>query len=65
MPLALPAEQFAIQNNRHPEEFTRANIAHFKNQIQSLGFSYDWSKELATIDPKLLQVDPMDLLKDV
>jgi leucyl-tRNA synthetase len=48
----LPAEQFAIKNNRHPEEFTRANIANFKNQIQSLGFSYDWSKELATIDPK-------------
>jgi len=48
----LPAEQFAIKNNRHPEEFTRANIANFKNQIKSLGFSYDWSKEIATIDPK-------------
>ncbi|MFA6620079.1 MAG: class I tRNA ligase family protein, partial [Bacilli bacterium] len=47
----LPAEQFAIQNNQHPEEFTRRNIAHFKDQIQALGFSYDWSKELATIDP--------------
>lgn len=47
----LPAEQFAIQNNQHPEEFTRQNIAHFKEQIQALGFSYDWSKELATIDP--------------
>ncbi|MCH3908880.1 MAG: leucine--tRNA ligase [Bacilli bacterium] len=47
----LPAEQFAILNNKHPEEFTRKNIANFKNQIQSLGFSYDWSKELATIDP--------------
>lgn len=47
----LPAEQFAIQNNQHPEEFTRKNIAHFKDQIQALGFSYDWSKELATIDP--------------
>lgn len=47
----LPAEQFAIQNNQHPEEFTRKNIAHFKDQIDALGFSYDWSKELATIDP--------------
>lgn len=48
----LPAEQFAIKMNQHPEEFTRKNIANFKNQIQSLGFSYDWSKEFATIDPK-------------
>jgi leucyl-tRNA synthetase len=47
----LPAEQFAIQNNQHPEEFTRKNIAHFKDEIEALGFSYDWSKELATIDP--------------
>lgn len=47
----LPAEQFAIKMNRHPEEFTRKNIAHFKEQIDSLGFSYDWSKEIATIDP--------------
>ncbi len=48
----LPAEQFAIKMNQHPEEFTRKNIANFKNQIQSLGFSYDWSKEFATIDTK-------------
>jgi len=48
----LPAEQFAIQNNQHPDVFTQRNIANFKNQIQSLGFSYDWSKEIATSDPK-------------
>ncbi len=48
----LPAEQFAIKMNRHPEEFTRKNIAHFKEQIKALGFSYDWSKEIATIDPE-------------
>lgn len=47
----LPAEQYAIKMNEHPEPFTRKNIAHFKDQIQMLGFSYDWSKELATIDP--------------
>ena len=46
----LPAEQFAIKNNVHPEEFTRRNIAHFKEQINSLGLSYDWDKEIATID---------------
>ena len=46
----LPAEQFAIKNNVHPEEFTRKNIAHFKEQIKALGLSYDWSKEFATID---------------
>ncbi len=47
----LPAEQFAIKNNVHPEEFTRKNIDNFRNQIQMLGMSYDWDKEIATIDP--------------
>ncbi|MCQ2742618.1 MAG: leucine--tRNA ligase [Bacilli bacterium] len=47
----LPAEQFAIKNNQHPEISTKANIANFKNQIQSLGFSYDWDREIATTDP--------------
>ena len=47
----LPAEQFAIAKNQHPDVFTRANIANFKKQIQALGFSYDWSKEVATVDP--------------
>ena len=46
----LPAEQFAIKNNVHPEGFTRRCIANFKRQIRSLGLSYDWSKEIATID---------------
>ncbi|MGN1262379.1 MAG: leucine--tRNA ligase, partial [Candidatus Enteromonas sp.] len=46
----LPAEQFAIKNNVHPEGFTRENIAHFKDQINALGLSYDWTKETATID---------------
>ena len=47
----LPAEQFAIANNQHPSIFTDKNIAHFKEQIQSLGLSYDWSKEIKTTDP--------------
>jgi leucyl-tRNA synthetase len=44
----LPAEQYAIQTGTPPKETTRANIATFKRQLKSLGFSYDWSRELAT-----------------
>ena len=47
----LPAEQYAIKNNRHPAEFTYRNIANFTKQIKSLGFSYDWSKQIETCDP--------------
>jgi len=46
----LPAEQYAIKTNQHPESFTKHNIAHFKDQIKMLGFSYDWDRELATTD---------------
>ncbi|MFM7200538.1 MAG: leucine--tRNA ligase [Myxococcota bacterium] len=46
----LPAEQYAIKTGRHPAEITRKNIATFKRQLQSLGFSYDWDREVATID---------------
>ncbi len=47
----LPAEQYAIRTGQHPGKTTEANIAVFKRQIQSLGFSYDWSRELDTTDP--------------
>ncbi len=47
----LPAEQYAIQNNVHPENFTRSNIDNFRAQLKLLGFTYDWSKEYATCDP--------------
>ena len=47
----LPAEQFAIQTGHHPAEFTKKNINHFREQIQSLGFSYDWDREISTADP--------------
>src|SRR2546425_1172757 len=47
----LPAEQFAIKTGQHPRKTTEANVATFKRQIQSLGFSYDWSRELDTTDP--------------
>ena len=46
----LPAEQFAIQTGTHPEFTTKANIDNFKRQLQMLGFSYDWEKEIATTD---------------
>jgi len=46
----LPAEQYAIKTGQHPRQTTEANVANFKRQIKALGFSYDWSRELATTD---------------
>jgi leucyl-tRNA synthetase len=48
----LPAEQYAVQTGTHPEITTAKNIATFKRQIKALGFSYDWSREVNTTDPK-------------
>jgi leucyl-tRNA synthetase len=48
----LPAEQYAIKTGQHPRATTEANIANFTKQIKSLGFSYDWSREVDTTDPK-------------
>jgi leucyl-tRNA synthetase len=48
----LHAEQYAIKTGQHPRATTEANIATFKRQIKSLGFSYDWSRELDTTDPR-------------
>ena len=47
----LPAEQHAIDTGTHPRETTQRNIANFRQQIESLGFSYDWSREVNTTDP--------------
>src|SRR5437667_9148812 len=47
----LPAEQYAIKTGQHPRQTTEENIATFKRQIKSLGFSYDWSREIDTTDP--------------
>jgi leucyl-tRNA synthetase len=47
----LPAEQYAIKNNVHPAETTRKNIENFRRQIQMLGLSYDWDREVDTTDP--------------
>jgi leucyl-tRNA synthetase len=48
----LPAEQYAIKTGQHPRKATDENIANFRRQIRSLGFSYDWSREIDTTDPK-------------
>ena len=47
-----PAEQYAIKNHVHPAEATKINIAHFRNQMKSLGMSFDWSREFSTTDPE-------------
>lgn len=48
----LPAEQYALKTGHNPREFTAQNIKNFKRQIRSLGFSYDWDREVNTTDPK-------------
>jgi leucyl-tRNA synthetase len=47
----LPAEQYAIQTGRHPADTTRENIARYREQLDKLGFSFDWSREVQTCDP--------------
>jgi leucyl-tRNA synthetase len=48
----LPAEQYAIQTGQHPAKTTDRNIQRYKEQLSQIGFSYDWSRELRTCDPK-------------
>jgi len=48
----LPAEQYAVETGTHPSETTKKNISEFKRQIMSLGFSYDWDREVNTTDEK-------------
>ena len=47
----LPAEQYAIEHGIHPRDTTAKNIAYFKQQLKSIGFSYDWDREINTTDP--------------
>lgn len=47
----LPAEQYALKTNTHPRTTTEANVDRFRSQLQSLGFSYDWDREVNTTDP--------------
>jgi len=48
----LPAEQYALDTGNDPAEFTKVNVANFKRQINELGFSYDWDREINTTDPE-------------
>lgn len=48
----LPAEQYALDTGNDPRDFTKKNIETFKRQIKSLGFSYDWDREISTTDPE-------------
>lgn len=48
----LPAEQYAIQTGQHPEKTTTENIARYRSQLDKIGFSFDWSRELRTCDPE-------------
>lgn len=48
----LPAEQHALDTGHHPKDITEKNINNFRRQIKSLGFSYDWDREISTTDPK-------------
>ena len=48
----LPTENYAIKNHIHPSEVTKNNIANFKRQLKSLGFSFDWDREVNTTDPE-------------
>jgi leucyl-tRNA synthetase len=47
----LPAEQYAIQTGQHPEKTTKENIARYREQLDKIGFSYDWDREVRTSDP--------------
>ncbi len=48
----LPAEQYAIQTGQHPEVTTNANIARYRSQLEKIGFSFDWDREIRTCDPE-------------
>ncbi|MBD3725242.1 MAG: class I tRNA ligase family protein, partial [Flavobacteriaceae bacterium] len=48
----LPAEQYAIQTGQHPEKTTKENIARYREQLDKIGFSFDWSREVRTSNPE-------------
>src|SRR5213594_733410 len=59
----LPAEQYAIKTGQHPRKTTEQNIATFKRQIKSLGFGYDWTREIDTTDPEYFKWSQWIFLK--
>ncbi len=59
----LPAEQYAIQTGQHPEVTTNVNAARYRQQLDRIGFSYDWSREVRTCDPKFYKWTQWAFLK--
>ena len=59
----LPAEQHAVKTGQHPRVTTARNIARYREQLQALGLSYDWDREIDTTDPALRALDAVDLLQ--
>ena len=58
-----PAEQYAIKNHIHPKDAVKENIANFKRQMKSLGFSFDWDREFSTTDPEYYKWTQWQFLK--
>jgi leucyl-tRNA synthetase len=61
--LGLPAENAAIKDQRHPAERTLENVAHFKSEMKSVGYSYDWDREINTSDPEYYRFNQWFFLK--
>ncbi|MCQ2176517.1 MAG: leucine--tRNA ligase [Bacteroidales bacterium] len=59
----LPAEQYAIQTGQHPEVTTNKNVARYRQQLDRIGFSYDWDRELRTCDPEFYKWTQWAFLK--
>ena len=59
----LPAENAAIKNNVHPEEWTKSNIEHMKTQLKNIGILYDWDNEISTADPRYFKWEQWFFLK--
>jgi leucyl-tRNA synthetase len=59
----LPAENAALKHDTHPAKWTHENIAYMKNQLQKMGFSYDWDRELATCDPEYYRWEQLLFIK--
>jgi leucyl-tRNA synthetase len=59
----LPAENAALKHDTHPAKWTHENIDYMKNQLQKMGFSYDWDRELATCDPEYYRWEQLFFIK--
>ena len=59
----LPAEQYAIQTGQHPEKTTNDNVARYRQQLDRIGFSYDWDREVRTCDPEFYKWTQWAFLK--